>query len=272
MKEITFEETPSVPPKNTLGEAWLNILRDPAVFIRHWNYKGAILSGLMRAPIFLITYLIGKESIKLAIGAALLQFVFRFFFAGLSGAMIQAFRRVEPAWKALATILLIIPLISHIFEFFIQFGFAYFTATHDHTDEAIMRSICVSLISALFSLFIMRRDVLIVGEAGSKSLFSDLKRLPMLVYDFVVFIPFEIVRMMRREQFGLVFLSILGFGVFSQLLCWAVMNKPFWTYNSGREMPLLKFWGVDGIILLLLAIGLSLIYFNRKGKKNSIKS
>jgi hypothetical protein len=47
----------------------LGLARDPAQFIRYWNYKGAILSGAMRAPIFLVTYLVGKESVKLALGA-----------------------------------------------------------------------------------------------------------------------------------------------------------------------------------------------------------
>ena len=271
MKEMTFEETPPVVAKsNTIGEAWLNVLRDPSLFIRHWNYKGAILSGLLRAPIFLITYLIGKESIKLAVGAAMLQFVFRFLFAGISGALIQSFRRVEPAWKALLTILLIVPFISHVFEFLIQYGFAYFTATNDHTDEAVIRSICVSLISALFSLFIMRRDVLIVGEAESKSLFNDIARLPVLVFHFIGFIPFEIARMLRRKEFSFAFFSIIVFGVFSELMCWAVTNKPFWTYNNGHSIPLIKFWGIDGIILLLLAIGFALIYLSRKDKKNLI--
>ena len=65
---------------------------------------------MLRAPIFLITYLVGKESIKLALGAALAQFIFRFFFAGVGGALIQSFRRVEPPWKALFTILLVVPL------------------------------------------------------------------------------------------------------------------------------------------------------------------
>ena len=64
--EMTFEETPNVtpPPTHTIGQAWSNLLKNPSWFIRYWNYKGAVLSGLLRAPIFLITYLVGKESIK----------------------------------------------------------------------------------------------------------------------------------------------------------------------------------------------------------------
>lgn len=275
MSEMTFEETPPVDAspaataaeRKTIGEAWLTVLREPSLFIRHWNYKGAILSGGLRAPIFLITYLVGRESLKLALGAATLQFVFRFLFAGISGALIQAFRRVEPAWKALLSILLVVPLISHFFEFLLQTGFAYFTGTHDHTDEAVVRSICVSLFSALFSLFIMRRNVMIVGETESQSLFSDVFRLPRLAFDFIAFVPMEIAQMFRRKEILPALLSVVGFGVFAQIICWAVIDKPFWTYKNGREMFLLKFWGVDGIILMLLAIGLSLIYLRRKDKR-----
>lgn len=269
--EMTFEETPPpAPPKNTIGEAWMNLLQNPSLFIRYWNYKGAILSGMLRAPIFLITYLVGKESWKLAVGAALVQFAFRFLFAGIGGALIQGFRRVEPAWKALLTILLIVPLISHLLEFFFQFCFAYFTGTNDHTDEAIVRSICVSIISALFTLFIMRRNVLIVGDAESKSLLHDITRLPLMIFQFCAFIPNEISAMIRREAFLSAFLSFVGFGIFSQMLVWAVTNKPFWTWGGGKSIPLLKFWGVDGLILMIIAVALSSIVYRRYSKHQSI--
>jgi hypothetical protein len=227
------------------------------------------MSGVMRAPIFLVTYLVGKESLKIALGAALAQFIFRFLFAGVGGALIQSFRRVEPPWKALATILLIVPLISHIFEFLVQTGFAYMTATNHHTDEAIVRSICVSVISALFTLFIMRRNVLIVGDAESKSLFNDLGRLPLLIFHFVAFIPNEISSLLRRNALILVVLSFAAFGVFSQMLCWAVTNKAFWTYGGGRSIPFLKYWGIDGMILLILATALSSYVFNRRRNRQN---
>jgi hypothetical protein len=277
MKEITFEETPTVPlsppaaaptPTNTIGEAWNNLRRNPRQFVRYWNYKGAILSGVLRAPIFLITYLVGNESLKLAVGAALVQFIFRFFFAGVSGALIQSFRRVEPAWKALVTILLFVPLISHIFEFLLQASFAYFTATHDHTDEAIVRSVCVSIISALFTLFVMRRNIMIVGEKESKSLLHDISRLPLMIFHFCAFIPNEVSSLLRRGALIPAAAAIVGFGVFAQMLVWAVTEKLFWTYNSGRSIPLLKYWGVDGVILLVLAVMLSSYVYNRQRKLN----
>lgn len=266
--EITFEETPDVARKDTLSEAWSNLLRNPSLFIRYWNYKGAILSGVLRAPIFLITYLLGKESLKIALGAALLQFTFRFIFAGVGGAMIQSFRHVEPAWKALLTILMIVPLISHLFEFFLQLAFGYFTGTSHHTDEAIVRSICVSILSALFTLFIMRRNIMTVGDAESKSLLSDITKLPLMIFQFCAFIPNEISAMIRREAFLSAFLSFVGFGIFSQMLVWAIISKPLWTFGGGKSIPLLKYWGFCGLVLMILAVALS-SFVHYRGKKRS---
>ncbi len=266
MNEMTFDAT--TPPEastETITEALLSVWHHPAQLFRQWNYKGAILSGGLRAPIFLITYLIGRESLKLALGAALAQFIFRFLFAGVGGALIQAFRRVEPAWKALMAILLIVPVISHIFEFFVQIGFAHFTQTADHTDEAITRSICISILSALFSLFIMRRNVMIVGDADSKSIWSDLARFPVLIFDFVMFVPFEIIRMFRRAEYLRVVLSVVTVGLFSEFLGWAITNKPFWTYNKGK-MTIASFWGVDGLILLAISFLLAFLILRRQTK------
>jgi hypothetical protein len=165
---------------------------------------------------------------------------------------------------------MVVPIISHLVEFLLQFSFAYLTGTTDHTDEAIVRSICVSVISALFTLFIMRRNVMIVGEAESKSLLSDITRLPVLIFQFCAFIPNEISAMVRREAFLSAVLSVAGFGVFSQMLVWAVTNKPFWTFSGGKSIPFLKFWGFDGIVLLVLAVIWSALYFRRQRKHQTI--
>lgn len=265
MKEMVLDENPRpVPaPAHTISEAWLGLARDPSLFIKYWNYKGAILSGILRAPIFLATYLIGKESLRLAIGAATIQFIFRFFFAGISGAMVQTFRRVEPPWKALFSLLMIVPLVSHLLEFLLQAGFGYLTGTSARTDEAILRSVSVSIISALFTLFAMRRGVMIVGESESKTLMSDISRLPMVVFHFIAFIPNEISAMLRRGAYAAALISLAAFGGFAQILMWALTNKPSWTYNNGQEIALLKYWGIDGMAALLLLVLVSSIVYER---------
>ncbi len=272
MQEITFDEAPFVARTDSIREAWSSVFFDPGLFIRHWNYKGAILSGGLRAGVFFITYLISRESLRLALGAAIVQFVFRFFFAGLCGALIQSFRRVEPAWKAFVSILLVIPVISHVLEFFVQSSFVYFTATADHTNQAIIRSVCVSIFSVLFALFIMRRDVMIVGEAESKSLLTDVTQFPRLIYDFIAFIPDEIAAMLRRRAYFLAILSTLAFGVFSQIVCWAVTNKAFWTYSKGKQIEGIRFWAIDGIILMILAVIFSSVLFRWQSQRNAVST
>lgn len=268
MSEMTFDEKTPEPSTHSITDAWLHLWRNPSLFVRYWNYKGAILSGILRAPIFLATYLIGKETLRLAIGAAAVQFVFRFFFAGVSGALIQSFRRVEPAWKALFTVLALVPLISHLFEFLLQLGFGYLTSTLARTDEAILRSISVSIISALFTLFAMRRGVMIVGESESKSLISDISRLPVVIFHFIAFIPNEISAMFRRGAHLGALIAIFGFGIFAQIIVWALTNKPSWTYNNGQEIPLIKFWGVDGMILLVILIVVSSIVYESQHSRS----
>ena len=266
MKEITFEEVPEVPPSHTITEALERVWNNPSLFITNWNYKGAVLSGVLRAPIFLITYLAGKESLKLAIGAATAQFLFRFAFAGVAGTLIQGFRRVEPAWKALLAIMLMLPLISHLFEFAVQSVFAYATGTQAHTDEAILRSITVSIMSALFTLFAMRRSVMTVGDEDSRSLLHDISRLPVLIFEFCAFIPNEIGSLIRRGAWATAALAIIGFGIFSQIMVWALVNKPAWSYGGGKTIPVLKYWGPNGVIIMIVAVMLSMIVFNRKHK------
>lgn len=264
MNDITFEEVPAIPETHTIGEALRNVWSDPGQFITNWNYKGAVLSGVVRAPIFLFTYLAGRESLKLAVGAAAVQFAFRFAFAGVGGTLIQSFRRVEPAWKALLAVMLILPAISHLIEFAVQAVFAYFTSTQAHTDNAILRSITVSIMSALFTLFAMRRNVMTVGDEESRSLLHDVSRLPRLVFEFCAFIPNEIASFIRRGAWITAGVAFISFGAFAQIMVWALVSRPNWSYGGGKTVPLLKYFGVDGMILMALAVIVSLIWFNRK--------
>ena len=53
-------------------------------------------------------------------------------------------------------------------------------------------------------------------------------------------------------------------GLVAQIMVWALVNRPFWTYGGGKSVPLLKYWGFDGMILMVIAVVLSLVWFNRK--------
>ena len=103
-----------------------------------------------------------------------------------------------------------------------------------------------------------------VGDEHSRSFFSDIARLPVLVFEFIAFIPNEIGSFIRRRAYITAILAILGFGVFSQVMVWALVNRFQWSYGGGRYLPLLKYWGVDGMIILIFATCMSMIAFNRR--------
>jgi hypothetical protein len=155
---------------------------------------------------------------------------------------------------------LFVPLISHLLEYGLQVAFVYVTSTADHTNQAILRSVCVSIISVLFALFIMRRNVMIVGEAESKSLWSDIVHIPFLIFEFVMFIPNEVAAMIRRRAVVSTILSFIAFGIFSEMIVWGVTNKFFWTYNNGQMIEGIRFWGIDGMIILAIAVSFSFIF------------
>ena len=103
---------------------------------------------------------------------------------------------------------------------------------------------------------------MIVGDEESKSLLHDISRLPRLVFEFIAFIPNEIADMLRQRSYVPALLGIVGFGMFSEVMVAALTNRFWWTFGKGRALPLLQFWGVDGIILLILTIILSLMVRN----------
>src|SRR6185369_8954223 len=128
-----------------------------------WNWKAAVLSALLRAPIFLFAYLFQKQGIADAVSVTILLAVFRVVFGGVNGAIIQAYRNVKPAWHAVLTVPVVLAAFSHVVEFVVLTGYDTITGTHGKT-KAIFISIIVSIISAIFNLFAMRRGALIVRD------------------------------------------------------------------------------------------------------------
>lgn len=154
--------------------------------VYRWNWKAAVLSALLRSPIFFTAYLWQKQGLWIALGAMLAQFVFRSLFGGVNGAIIQAFRKVEPAWHAVLTIPLVLATFSHLVEYVVQTVYDAATGTHGKT-KAIMFSILISVISAVFNLFAMRRGALLVKDESRQSFGRDLIRMPWLIFEFISF-------------------------------------------------------------------------------------
>ena len=121
-----------------------------------------------------------------AIGVTIALSIFRFLFGGVNGAIIQSYRRVQPAWHAVLTVPLFLAALSHLMEFVVLSG--YETAFGEiGKKNAIIFSVIVSIISAVFNLFAMRRGVLIVKDETMQSFWRDLIRMPWLIFEFISF-------------------------------------------------------------------------------------
>jgi hypothetical protein len=144
---------------------------------RFWNWKSAVLSALLRSPLFVIAAL--KTGTAAAVAAGLTDAAFRLAMAGIAGAMIQRLAQMSPRWVATTGALVGVPLLAQAAEALVH----YEAATADWPD-AFRASVLVSVASALFNLYAMRRGALLTGKASSP-LADDLRRLPSLVVGFL---------------------------------------------------------------------------------------
>jgi hypothetical protein len=173
------------------------LVRHPfRTLILNWNWKAAIISSVLRAPIFFGAYLAQKQGLKMAFAAMGVQFVFRAVTGGTNGAIIQSFSKIEPAWHAVVTIPVVLTVFMHIGEWFIQAGFDKYYGTKGKTT-AVLISILGSVISAVFNLFAMRRGILLVKDESQQSFWRDIKQMPWIVFELV---SFPLVWSMRRSR------------------------------------------------------------------------
>jgi len=172
------------------------IVRHPVeALIWRWNWKAAVLSALLRAPIFFFSYF-RKDGLKMAIGAAAAQSVFRILFGGANGSIIQSFSKVEPAWHAVVTIPFILTIVMHFGEWVLQGAYDSYTGTNGKTT-AVLLSILASVVSGGFNLFAMRRGVLLVKDESQQSFWHDIKQMPWIVFELV---SFPLIWTMKRSQ------------------------------------------------------------------------
>ena len=158
--------------------------------IRHWNYKSALFSSVLRALIFLFANL--RSGWQAATGAMLAEFIYRAVTAGFYGALTQSFRRVRPPWKGTAAALVVVPLVTHSIEFAIH----YLRGT-PNLKTSMIASICFTLVSTSFNLFAMRRGALVTGQ-GAWPIADDLRALPALIASFLTAGPVLLVRCARK--------------------------------------------------------------------------
>ncbi len=188
--------------ENTIGNVTSRILQHPfSTIVLGWNWKAAIISSVLRAPIFFAAYLFQKQGLRIAFAAMAVQFIFRALSGGANGAIIQSFSKVNPAWHAVVTIPFVLTIFSHIGEWVVQAGFDAYTGTTGKTT-AVLLSVLASVISAGFNLFAMRRGVLLVKDESQQSFWRDIKQMPWIVFELVSFpLIWTMKRSRRRSEF-----------------------------------------------------------------------
>jgi hypothetical protein len=191
-RPVNSTDRVAVDAARTVSGVLLVWLRHPASLWRGWNWKSAVLSTVLRGGIFFAANVsAGRDA---ATAALLTDAVLRLTTAGFYGAATQAFRRVEPAWRAAAATAVLMPALAHGVELTVH------ALRHTaNLKTSILASIAFTVLSTQFHLFVMRRGALIVGH-GSRSLGADLMRLPWLTALFVAQPLAALVRLGRHPR------------------------------------------------------------------------
>ena len=71
-------------------DVFRSLVQHPAQLITRWNWKAALLGALLRASFYFTVYKASKESWSVTLTAVLVEFSFRFFTSGISGALVQS--------------------------------------------------------------------------------------------------------------------------------------------------------------------------------------
>lgn len=162
------------------------------VFYYSWNWKSALLSAMLRAPIFLIATLRqGFEAISVAV---VVEAAYSAAVSGCYGAFVQRLRRARPLWAAGLLIVVIFPVLLLWFDYLL-----HLYTRMPNLKGGMLGAGILCLLSSLFNWYLMSRNSLLVGK-GAHSFTSDLKRMPRLVMEFVFFFPRHCYRLLRSHN------------------------------------------------------------------------
>lgn len=162
------------------------ILRPDELLLRRWNWKASLFSSFVRGALFVATNAAGGWHAAISAGAT--EFLYRAVMAGFYGAVTQSFRRVEPHWQAMLSVMVLLPLLTHGLEFLLH----WWRGT-SNLAVSIAASMCLTLLSTTFNLYAMRRGALVVGDGGA-SFASDLRGLPGLIAGYLMAGPIALWR------------------------------------------------------------------------------
>ncbi len=225
----------------SVGGVLRNLVRHPAQLITRWNWKSASIGAVLRASFYFGVYQASREGWLVTLTAVFVELSFRFITTGMSGAVVQSFRRATPFWLANAIISISLPAFSHTVEFLTHYAqeryfFDIFAASQNSVarQRAFAISVLFSVMSALFNLFAMKHGVLLVGAgAETLSFWDDMKRIPRMVGEFVAFLPVTISKFLEDGRFLNAFGSIFLFGIGVGSILGIFRMKWQWAWRGG---------------------------------------
>ena len=177
----TVTPPPDVPQPPSFVSVFVQLVRHPQELIRLWNWKSAVLSVILRGPIFLAASF--RRGFGAEVSALVTESIFCAATAGFYGAIVQSLRLAQPQWLTLLFLTVVLPAIFQALEYLL-----HLSRGTPHLRLAEFVSIFVSGASALFNWYAMRRNTLLVG-AERTSFKSDLGRLPRLLLGFMTALP-----------------------------------------------------------------------------------
>ncbi len=244
-----------------------SLARHPFQVISRWNWKSALLGALLRASFYFGVYKASRESWLVTLTAVGVEFIFRFLTSGISGALVQSFRKAQPAWLATLIISITLPAFGHTVEFFAHyFQETYFrdvfaASQNSARQQAFAISVLVSVLSAIFNMFMMRHGVMLVGAGDeTKSLWGDVKRIPYLVSEFTLYLPKQIIKLIGEFKF----LYAIGIFLFYGFSVGAILGFARWKFSWAYASTLGSWAILLGAIIVVYTGRIFFRVFDRK--------
>lgn len=163
--------------QQSLGQRCIAMLK----LLLLWNWKAAVFSVMMRAPVFVIVTI--KRGPEVIVGAVLTEAVVCALNAGTYSAVVQVLRNRKPVWLVATIVTVVLPVCGQIVEYYVHLWHRT-----PHTTAAVIVSSVIGAISYLFNWYAMEQGTLLVGS-NQTSLVADLKRIPVLLYHFFLLVP-----------------------------------------------------------------------------------
>ncbi len=255
-------------PRISVADVLKNLLWHPAQIITRWNWKSASLGAVLRASFYFTVYQASQEPWLVTMTAVIVELTFRFITTGISGAVVQSFRKAQPVWAANLIVSIMLPAFSHTVEFFTHYAqeryfFDIFVSPQNSVarQRAFALSVLFSVVSALFNLFAMKHGVLLVGAGDeTRSFKDDIKRMPRMVGEFTAFLPVLISKYIETGKLIKALAAFTAFGLGVGIILGTFRGFRWeWAYRSAA--------GAWVVLLFAVILTFSVRYvLLRKGK------